>query len=625
MEHPYMQTIDSLLSARCETFSERTALRQKVSGHWQETSYRELWEGSGRIAAGLIRRNFQPGQHAALLAPSSVRWVESYLGILRAGGVVIPIDKELKSAELRHILTDCGARIIFTDPPYLDALLEYVPALPTLESIVVLHPARPEPGDPRATQAVAALKAEWQGLVSDHGLPRERVARIEQLAGQLHRHWGATAIQKPAKGEIQDPFSPTLATRTALTREGRILPLEALRHDAALPPSPRSGSDTAVILYTSGTTGRSKGAMLSHGNIISNLRGAACHFSLDDSMHTLSFLPINHVFEQVVGVLLPLYMGGKVSFAESLKKLGENLAEVRPTFLLGVPAVYQMILERIRKKIGAKKLTRLLFSNPITRPLVTSNVKRAFGAGTIFISGGAALDPAIATGLLSFGIPVYQGYGITETSPVISAEQPQGRRLGSVGRMLPDVRVRIEAPNEDQVGEIVVTGPNVMQGYYNNPQATAAVLQDGWYRTGDLGRLDPDGFLTICGRVKNLIVTPNGKNVYPEEVENELLKSPYIAEAMVYGHRVGAVAEEVHAVIYPNQEELENLAGKRGKGALTVADLEKVIRDEVLAAGKGLADYKRVKRFTIREDEFPKTTTRKIKRFAVEASVFTHD
>ena len=620
-----MQTIESLLRSRCETFAERTALRQKVSGHWQEISYRELWEGSGRIAAGLVQRGFQPGGHAALLAPSSIRWVESYLGILRAGGIVIPIDKELKNAELRHILTDCGARVIFTDHPYLDALLEYVPALPTLESIVVLHPTKQEAGEPGTTQALQALQSEWQGLVSSHGIPPERVARIEDLAGQLHRHWHGTAPPRSARSEFPDPFSPTQATRSALTREGRILTVDALRHDAPLPPSPRDAADTAVILYTSGTTGRSKGAMLSHSNIVSNLEGAANHFRLDDTMHTLSFLPINHVFEQVVGILLPLSMGGKVSFAESLKKLGENLAEVKPTFLLGVPAVYQMILERIRKKVGSKRLSQLLFSNPITRPLVTSKVKRAFGAGTIFISGGAALDPAIATGLLSFGIPVYQGYGITETSPIISAEQPQGRRLGSVGRMLPGITVRIDAPNEDQVGEILVTGPNVMQGYYNNPRATAEVLKDGWYRTGDLGRLDPDGFLTICGRVKNLIVTPNGKNVYPEEVENELLKSPYIAEVMVYGHRVGACAEEVHAVIYPNQEEIENLTGKSGKGAMTVTDLEQLIRGEVLAAGRGLADYKRVKRFTIREDEFPKTTTRKIKRFAVEASVFIHD
>ena len=620
-----MQTIDSLLQARCETFAERTALRQKVSGHWLEITYRELWDGSGQIAAGLLRRGFQPGEHAALLAPSSIRWVECYLGILRAGGVVVPIDKELKSAELRHILTDCAARVIFTASPYLEGLLEYVPMLATLESIIVLHTTPQEAGDLRANQALKALRAEWQGLISSHKIPLEQVARMEHLAHQVHRHCGAVALPKSARREVKDPFSPTEATRGALTREGRLLELEALQRDEPVLPAPRVAADTAVILYTSGTTGRSKGAMLSHANIVSNLQGAASHFGLDDTMHTLSFLPINHVFEQVVGVLLPLSMGGKISFAESLKKLGENLAEVQPTFLLGVPAVYQMILERIRKKIQSKRMTKLLFSNPVTRPLVTTKVKRAFGAGTIFISGGAALDPAIATGLLGFGIPVYQGYGITETSPVISAEQPHARRLGSVGRTLPGIKVRIDAPNDDQVGEILVTGPNVMQGYYNNPQATAEVLQDGWYRTGDLGRLDPDGFLTICGRVKNLIVTPNGKNVYPEEVENELLKSPYIAEVMVYGHRVGSLAEEVHAVIYPNQEELENLAGKRGTGALSVAELEQVIREEVLAIGKSLADYKRVKRFTIREDEFPKTTTRKIKRFAVEASVFTHD
>jgi long-chain acyl-CoA synthetase len=619
-----MQTIDSLLRSRCETFADRIALRQKASGVWQEITYRDLWQESGRIASGLVQRGFQPGWHAALLAPSSIRWVQSYLGILRAGGVVVPIDKELKSAELRHILTDCGARVIFTDAPYLDGLIEYVPALHGLESIVLLHPVKQESAVTAATETLQALRAEWQGLIASHEIPSERVRRMEALAAQLHqRLTGATP--KSSAAEITDPLSPARTIRATLTKEGRLISLEELQRDALVPSAPRSATETAVILYTSGTTGRSKGAMLSHSNIVSNIEGAARHFDLDDTMHTLSFLPINHVFEQVVGVLLPLAMGGKVSFAESIKKLGENLAEVKPSFLLGVPAVYQMILERIRKNIASKRLSQLLFSTPLTRPLVTSKVKRAFGGKTIFISGGAALDPAIASGLLSFGFPVYQGYGITETSPIISAEQPRGRRLGSVGRMISQVQVRIERPNEEQVGEIMVYGPNVMQGYYNNPQATAEVMRDGWYRTGDLGRIDADGYLFICGRVKNLIVTPNGKNVYPEEVENELLKSPYIAEVMVYGHRVGAVAEEVHAVIYPNQEELENYAGKRGKGPLTVAELEQLIKDEVLAAGKGLADYKRVKRFTIREDEFPKTTTRKIKRFAVEASVFTQD
>jgi long-chain acyl-CoA synthetase len=620
-----VQTIDSLIRSRCETFADRTALRQKLAGVWQETSYRELWESSGGIASGLLKRGFRPGDHAALLAPSSPRWVACYLGILRAGGVVVPIDKELKSAELRHILSDCVARVVFTESPYLETLLECVPALPALESIIMLHPTNKRGSDLRTAQALEALLDEWQELIMSQEIPPERVAKMDLLASQV-RLLLSEAASKAQEREGQDPLSPTRALRTTMTREGRIIPLDAMQQQDAPPPtSLRKATDTAAILYTSGTTGLSKGAMLSHANIVSNLQGTACHFNLDDTMHTLSFLPINHVFEQVAGVLLPLYMGGKVSFAESLKKLGANLAEVKPTFLLGVPAVYKMILERIRKNVEAKKLSQILYSIPITRPLVTSKVKKAFGAGTIFISGGAALDPAIAKGLLSFGIPVCQGYGITETSPVISAENPRAMRLGTVGRVLPEVQVRIDDPNEDEIGEILVKGPNVMQGYYNNPQATAEVLEDGWYRTGDLGRLDADGYLSICGRLKNLIVTPNGKNVYPEEVENELLKSRYIAEAMVYGHKVGPVAEEVYAVIYPNQEELDNYALRRGMSAMTMSDVERLIREEVLAAGRELADYKRVKRFTLREDEFPKTTIRKIKRFAVEASVSMHD
>ncbi|HBG05654.1 MAG: AMP-dependent synthetase [Geobacteraceae bacterium GWC2_58_44] len=614
-----MQTIDSLMRSRCETFADRTALRQKVAGAWQETSYRGLWNSSGLIASALYGRGFRPGDHAALLAPSSTRWVASYLGILRAGGVVIPVDKELKSAELRHILSDCGARIIFTDSSCLDTLLESVPSLPELQSVILLHSSK-QHGDPGTGKALEALLDEWHELVASLGIPADRVARMEILAGQVHR----LLSKRNSRSELpegQDLLSPTFAIRAAMTRERRILTLDSMQHGSSPPPSPRSATDTAVILYTSGTTGRSKGAMLSHGNIVSNLQGTACHFNLDETIHTLSFLPINHVFEQVAGVLLPLSLGGRVSFAESLKKLGENLAEVKPTFLLGVPAVYKMILERIGKNVAGKKLSQILFSIPVTRPLVTSKVKKAFGAGTIFISGGAALDPEIAKGLLSFGITVYQGYGITETSPVISAECPRGKRLGTVGRLLPEVQVRIDNPNEDQIGEIVVKGPNVMQGYYNMPEATAEVLEEGWYRTGDLGRLDPDGYLSICGRLKNLIVTPNGKNVYPEEVENKLLKSRFIAEAMVYGYRVGPMAEEVHAVIHPNQEELDSYALGSGMKGMTLADVERLIRDEVLAAGKELADYKRVKRFTLREDEFPKTTTRKIKRFAVEATI----
>lgn len=536
-----MQTIDSLIRESSERQGSKAALRHKAGGVWQEVSYGTLWKRSGRIAAWLLREGFRPGDHAALMAPSSPEWVAAYLGVLRAGGVVVPIDKELKHAELRHILFDSDARAIFSEGVWLEMVQEIAADLPSLSLLATLSPA--------------------------------------------------------------------------------LLEQDGLREDPKLPGEPRQADDTAVILYTSGTTGRAKGAMLSHANIVSNIQGAIHHLKLDSSIHTLSFLPINHVFEQVCGILLPLALGGTVSFCESLKKLGENLAEVRPTFLLGVPAVYRMLLDRIMKGIDARKLSRYLFTLPLTRPIITSKVRQAFGSGTILISGGAALDPAIAEGLTRVGLTIFQGYGITETSPIISAEHPGATRLGTVGHLLRGITVRIDAPNEDGVGEILVRGPNVMKGYYRNPQATAEVLADGWYRTGDLGSLDDDGFLTLCGRVKNLIVTPNGKNVYPEEVENELLKSPFIAEAMVYGHRVGPMAEEVYAILYPDQEALDSYCGNNGNCPMSEKDVEALLRGEVQAACGVLADYKRVRKFTIREDEFPKTTTRKIKRYEVEANV----
>lgn len=598
-----MQTIVDLIDKSCRNFADKAALRHKAGEVWEEISYAAVRTASDRIAAGLVKNGFKAGDHAALLAPSSPRWVMAYLGILKAGGIVIPIDKELKSIELRHVLADCEARVLFTDRPWFDVVHEMVNRLPFLRQIVMLNPVPlPENEENSSERHLDLLRAPD----TQPETATEIVAWREKPAGQPQQQRGGP----PSRDANREP-----------ARLVTLLTFEGLSHDTRISHVARRPTDIAVILYTSGTTGRSKGAMLSHANIVSNIRGAIAHLGLDESIHTLSILPISHVFEQVCGVLLPLSLGGTVSFCESLKKIGENLAEVKPTFFLGVPALYRKLLDRIMKNIGAKTLSRFLFTLPITRPLVKARIGRTFGSGTVFISGGAALDPAIVEGLDKLGLTLFQGYGITETSPIISAECAGQTRLGTVGRILPGIEVRIDSPNEELVGEILVRGPNVMQGYYKNPEATAETLADGWYRTGDLGRLDRDGFLAICGRVRNLIVTPNGKNVYPEEVENELLKSPYIAETVVYGQKVAPLTEEIHALIYPDLEALDDLARKQGKGALSAADVESLLRAEVLAACAGLATFKRVKKFTICGDEFPKTTTRKIKRFVVESDI----
>ena len=619
-----MNTIDTLIGESCRRYGDKTALRHKIAGVWHETTYEDLQRQSDGIAAGLVHAGFTTGDHAALLAPSSPRWVAVYLGILKAGGVAVPVDTELKSTEVRHILYDSDTKAIFSTPPHLDLVLEMAGDIPTLQLAVNMAPAMPGDVRSRAGCEIESLLKEWRDLLGSIKLSQLQAERADTLMRRIYRLLGELEDRETFRHVPVDDQTAPVALSGRLYEKGRLLSLEELCLPASPPPAskPRP-DDTAVILYTSGTTGRAKGAMLSHANIVSNIEATIDHFRLDESIHTLSFLPINHVFEQVCGILLPLSLGGTVSFCESLKKLGENLTEVKPSFLLGVPAVYRMLLERIMRNINSQRLSQLLFAVPLARSLVTARVRRTFGAGTIFISGGAALDPAIAEGLTRLGLTIYQGYGITETSPVISAEQPGATRAGSVGRLLRGISARIDNPGEDGAGEILVKGPNIMQGYYKNPQATSDVIEEGWYHTGDIGQLDADGFLTIHGRVKNVIVTPNGKNVYPEEVENELLNSHYIAEAMVYGHMAAPGVEEVHAIIYPNQDALENFCRTRSSCPMSEADIEVLLRGEVRTMCGKLADYKRVRRFTIREDEFPKTTTRKIKRFAVEAGIPT--
>lgn len=619
-----MQTIDQLIYTSSKQHPDNIALCHKHKDEWRTIKYGKFWDSVEKLAAGLAQSNLDEHSHVALLSASSPRWITAYLSILRAGHVAVPVDKELKATELRHILNDSDVQAIFVGQPQFETLLEVINDLPKLKTIILIDTPLTELFDQNpVSEVMDQLSTLWKGLVADLNIPEERSQPIEKAAIEAHAIL-THQTKEPDKKKKRNFLDETEIARHRLIKEERVTAYKDLFSDEPLPASTNRPEDVAVILYTSGTTGRSKGAMLSHKNIVSNIHGAVQRFQLDSSIATLSFLPINHVFEQVCGVLLPLSLGGRVNFAESIKKLGDNLNEIKPTFLLGVPAVYRLLLDRIMKNIEAKSASRLLYKFPVTRKIVTSKVQQAVGVGTTFVSGGAALDPAVAEGFKELGLNLLQGYGITETSPVISAESPLVNKAGTVGQVLEDVEVRIDRPNADGEGEIVVKGPNVMLGYYKNDKATSEVLNDGWYRTGDLGRVDGEGMLSICGRVKNLIVTPNGKNVYPEEIENQLLKSPYIAEIMVYGHKISATAEEVYAVIFPDEEQLFTLAKERENKPLSADEIEELIRKEVLAYGKDLADYKRVKKFTLREDEFPKTTTRKIKRYIVEPEISTN-
>jgi long-chain acyl-CoA synthetase len=619
-----LETIDQLIDQTCKRLASKAALREKQDGAWVETSYEQLAQQAEGIGAGLSATGFEPGTSAAILASPSSCWVSAYLGILKAGGVVVPIDRELKTTEIRHVLTDCQARVLFTEPAFNEPLEELLPALSDLEHIIYLRADRRqskiESDRLEIQEDLDTLVRTLSELARRYEIDEKDIEKLQELLRKIEEDLpDAEQTGRQRRGR-KKALLPRIG-KSDRDLSSKAIALTEFMHDDFRTESLRKADDPAMILYTSGTTGRSKGAILSHANVTSNIQAAKSIFALNEDMRTLSFLPINHVYELVCGILLPLSVGGTVSFAESLKELGRNLAEVKPTFLLGVPAVFEKLHARILKAINEKSISRMLFRFSPTRSIVKKKVRRLLGDGTIFVSGGAALDPDTAAGMAQLGVDIYQGYGITETSPIVAAERPGRQKLGTVGLPLPGVDVRIDSPNKDGVGEIWVKGPNVMQGYYNNDRATREILTDGWYHTGDLGSLDEEGYLSIRGRVKNLIVTPNGKNVYPEEVENELTKSPFIAEAMVYGHKISPSAEDVHAIIVPDQENLDAHAHETDSFPLDEKDVEAIIREEVVKACRRLADFKRVRKFTLREEELPKTTTRKIKRFAVEAEI----
>lgn len=373
--------------------------------------------------------------------------------------------------------------------------------------------------------------------------------------------------------------------------------------------------DIASLIYTSGTTGRQKGAMLSHGNFTSNALSCTEAITVRPDDNFLLALPLFHSFAFTANLIVPLAAGASISFVENLKTVGENMREVSPTVLMAVPLLLDKLYRRLRAGIEENAVARLLSALGIMGPVKRRVAERLGGALRLIASGGAPCDPELLIGLHRLGVLAIEGYGLTETAPVVSLNLPPSPRAGTVGRALPGVEVRILDPDGAGVGEIAVRGPNVMKGYWRNPAATAEVLRDGWFATGDLGLLDAEGRLAITGRKKALIVNREGKNIYPEEVEQLLGRSPFILEALVIGyHEPGAPGEKIGVIVVPNQQALDELGHRRGS-PLTEAECEERVRSEVRVWVQQIAEYKRPRRVVIRAEEFEKTSTGKIKRY----------
>ena len=376
----------------------------------------------------------------------------------------------------------------------------------------------------------------------------------------------------------------------------------------------------ASIIFTSGTTSMSKAVMLSNKNIASNIYNINLAEKIYDTDVNMAFLPLHHTFGSTA-LLLFLADGVTNVFCDGLRHIQENLREYKVSIFVCVPLLLEAMYKKIYAEVDKQGKTKLLkFANGISRFLLKFKIdirRKVFkqildnlgGKIRFVISGASAIDKNVARGFYDFGILAVQGYGLTETSPVLSAENAKCIKFGSVGLPLPEVEIKIDNPNEEGIGEIVAKGPNIMLGYYEMEEETAKVLKDGWFYTGDLGYIDKDGFLFITGRKKNVIVLKNGKNVYPEEIELLISTLPYVSENMVYGTPKDDDLVLSAKIVY-NKDYI-----KEKYGDISESDLKDIVWKDIKKINSGLPNYKHIKNLIITDEPMVKTTTQKVKRF----------
>jgi long-chain acyl-CoA synthetase len=580
------RTLCDVFYRSVETYRKPDHLRVKRDGAWRDISSDEYRRAVEEIAMGLDGLGIKAGERVAILSENRPEWAFADLATLALGAIDVPIYPTLSPAQILHLLNDSGARAIFVSGAAL-------------------------------VEAVAAVRGQALGLA--HVIAMEPTSFANVLALDELRGRGRAALSA-------DPGA--VRRRAAEVKPG----------------------DVATIIYTSGTTGDPKGVMLTHDNLVSNVD--ACDSivpELGPSESCLSFLPLCHVFERLGGHYLMLKHGATIAYAESMEKVPANLLEIRPSALLSVPRLYEKIFARVQEKVAADSAVgrrvfhwavdvgrRALPDRLARRPsrgllhlelrladaLVFGKIRaRTGGRLRLMVSGGAPLSPEIAAFFAAAGLPIQEGYGLTETSPVICANRPDSVRIGTVGPPVPGVEVKIA---ED--GEILTRGRHVMKGYFGKPEATAeAIDPDGWFHTGDIGMFDADGYLRITDRKKDLIVTSGGKKVAPQPIENHLKTSPFVAEIVLVGDK----RRFPGALIVPRFEPLEAWAREHGVG--TASREELVRRPEVVAHYERLvaemtphlAQFERIKKIALLPREFSLeggelTPTLKVKRKVIE-------
>jgi len=536
------------------------------NGSFTSVTYKKFLETINELGTALLDLGLKDTK-IAVMSENRYEWCLTYLAVVNGAGVIVPLDKELPINEVTSLMSRSEATAIVTSKDYINSIIDIKKDLPDLKYIISMDPVD---------------EKEKDGIIYLYDL-------VEK---------GKKLIEAGNREYIDAPVNP-----------------EEMR----------------MLIFTSGTTDKSKGVMLSHKNICHDIMGVSQLLTADTRDSILSILPLHHTYECTAGFLTMVYLGVSIGFCEGLRHIQKNLQEYKPSIIMSVPLILENVYNKVEKKAKKEnkyvKLRIGLFIAPVLARLGFKDIQRKMfseiheslgGNLRLIISGASALNPKISKAFRAMGFNLLQGYGLTECSPIVTVNRLEEYKDGSVGLPLPGVEIKIDNPGKDNIGEILVKGENVMLGYYKNEEATREALRDGWLYTGDYGRIDRDGFLYITGRKKNVIVTKNGKNIYPEDIELYLNQSPYILESLVYGVDDPEEDEtKVCAQIVPRMETFEEELGRTP----TDEEIHRIILAEVKKVNKKLSSYKRVQHFDIRKEEFEKTTTKKIKRYVELLSV----
>ena len=515
----------------------------------QENGYKEITHNEVRkMVDGLGTKLIDMGlkdKRIAVIGENRYEWEIAYLSIVCGTGTVVPLDKSLPENELESLIERSKAEAIICSQKYVEILKKT-----KLKYIISMD-----------------LENDNDGIISQKRLISEGIQLVK--------------------------FGDTSFTNAKIDNE-----------------------KMSIMLFTSGTTSISKAVALSHKNICSNLMDISSILDVNSSDVFLSFLPLHHVFECTVGFLFSLYVGAETVFCDGIRHIPENLAEYKVSVMASVPAIYERLFKIIKKHLEKQgKVEQILKDEEKYKDSSMEKKKEVFkeihdllgGNIKLFISGAASLEPSIEEKFRRLGFNMVQGYGLTETSPVVAIGNKKYHKTGSIGKCVPSDEVKLLDINKDGIGELAVKGPNVMLEYYENKEATEKVLKDGWFQTGDLARIDEDGYIFICGRKKSVIVLKNGKNIFPEEMETLINKEDGVEESFIFGKPISKDPNDIKIfvkIVY-NKESFE------GK---TETEIKEYFNEKIKSINKTMPHYKAIRGIIISDKPLIKTTTNKIKR-----------